>query len=458
MKRTIFLTISLIAAIATSARGEEPVEFADANLKAAVEKALKVSNPTPSKMLELTALAAVSKEIGDLSGLEHATNLTNLSLDNNKISDISALSNLTALTKLWLSGNQITDISALSGMTKLDRLFLFKNEISDITVVANFENLTGLSLYRNKISDISPVAGLKNLQFLWFGGNEISDVSPIAGLTGLPQLSLYKNQISDVSALEGLDKLTYLELHDNQVKDVSALAAMTELTFLWISGNEISDVSPIAGMVKLTDLRLYDNKISDMSPAAGLPKLNKLSLKGNPVKTLGKPLSEFKNFKLELGSAEYTNLSGADESDLVKVKMPKDVSELALVRDNCTIVIRTGDGEVVLPEGEYPVSHWKIMRKDDKDDKWELQGSGFSKKALLKVSSDSAANLQVGEPIKAVLTVTRRSSSYSLSQKMTGRLGEKVSILKNGSRPEAPQVRIVNADSSYDKTFKFKYG
>ena len=37
-------------------------------------------------------------------------------------------------------------------------------------------------------------------------------------------------------------------------------------------------------------------------------------------------------------------------------------------------------------------------------------------------------------------------------------VGEKVSILKNGLRPEAPEVRIVNADSSYDKTFKFKYG
>ena len=37
---------------------EEPVYFADASLKAAVEEALGVTNPTPTDMLRLTDLSA----------------------------------------------------------------------------------------------------------------------------------------------------------------------------------------------------------------------------------------------------------------------------------------------------------------------------------------------------------------------------------------------------------------
>ena len=42
---------------------EEPVYFADANLKAAVEDALGVTNPTPVDMLELTDLHADRRDI-----------------------------------------------------------------------------------------------------------------------------------------------------------------------------------------------------------------------------------------------------------------------------------------------------------------------------------------------------------------------------------------------------------
>ena len=52
------------------ASAEEPVYFADARLKTAVEEELWVSNPTPTDMLELTYLSAGSLEIESLVGLE----------------------------------------------------------------------------------------------------------------------------------------------------------------------------------------------------------------------------------------------------------------------------------------------------------------------------------------------------------------------------------------------------
>ena len=52
------------------APAQEPVHFPDHNLKAAVEQALGVNNPTPTEMLGLTVLSADDRGISDLTGLE----------------------------------------------------------------------------------------------------------------------------------------------------------------------------------------------------------------------------------------------------------------------------------------------------------------------------------------------------------------------------------------------------
>ena len=76
---------------------EEPVHFEDPQLKAAVEEALGVSDPTPVDMLALTSLNAESKGIVDLNGLESAYNLETLLLGDNQIADISPLEGLSRL-------------------------------------------------------------------------------------------------------------------------------------------------------------------------------------------------------------------------------------------------------------------------------------------------------------------------------------------------------------------------
>ena len=51
---------------------------------------------------------ARDRGILDLTGLEHATNLTELSLQSNQISDVSALASLTNLTELVLRSNPLS--------------------------------------------------------------------------------------------------------------------------------------------------------------------------------------------------------------------------------------------------------------------------------------------------------------------------------------------------------------
>lgn len=134
--------ILLAAATTRPGFGEEGhVDLRDSSLKAAVEKALGMSNPTADQMLNLTRLEAKGLGIVDLRGLEYAVNLAHLDLRENKINDISVLGNLTKLTRLWLADNQVTDIHPLSSLTNLKRLFLFRNRISDISAVSELTNL-----------------------------------------------------------------------------------------------------------------------------------------------------------------------------------------------------------------------------------------------------------------------------------------------------------------------------
>ena len=129
---------------------EPAVDLPDLNLRAAIETVLgkaEGDSITPSEIATLTRLEAPEAGVRNLTGLEHATNLTYLDFWNSSVSDISPVAGLTKLTHLGFAAN-------------------------------------------NVISDISALAGLTNLTALWVNGNNISDISPLAGLTKLTRLGL----------------------------------------------------------------------------------------------------------------------------------------------------------------------------------------------------------------------------------------------------------------------------
>jgi internalin A len=281
MRKVIVFLLVVLSANAVLA--EDPVYFADPNLKAAVEERLGIIDPTPTDMRGLTFLDASEKGIIYLTGIETATNLTELRLRNNQISDTSAVSGLTNLTYLSLVSNQISDISTVSGLTNLTYLRLSNNQISNISPVSGLTNLTYLELGNNQISNISPISSLTNLAHLWLQGNQISDISPVSGLTNLAHLDLSNNQISDTSAVSGLTNLIYLHLHRNQISDISAVSGLTNLKRLTLERNLISDISPVSGLTNLTYLTLDSNQISDISPISDLTNLTVLSLSHNQI-------------------------------------------------------------------------------------------------------------------------------------------------------------------------------
>ncbi len=138
----------------------------DANLRDAVRKSLGLANNedlTQAKMLDLTELRAAGRGISNLTGLEHATNVTIVRLAGNQISNISPLSVLTSVTKLRLQGNEITSVTSLSDLTNLTELFLNDNQIADVTPLTKLSRLVTLRLANNAITNAHVLSSLTNL-------------------------------------------------------------------------------------------------------------------------------------------------------------------------------------------------------------------------------------------------------------------------------------------------------
>ncbi len=325
--RVIAVVLTVIVLGVISARAEDPVHIPDPALKAAVEAALGIPDPTSTDMLALELLHTPNQGITDLTGLEYATNLRFLNLQGNLIVDLSVLSTLTNLTELWFQRNQIADIGAIanltnlttllvddneivdiaavSGLSNLERLAVGCNQITDVSVVWDLANLTYLDLRECTITDLSRAAELNDLTHLLLNGNQIDDISAVSGLTALEELWLQRNQITKIDAVAGLTNLTTLLLDDNQISDISAVASLTNLERLTLGRNQITDVSvvwdltnltylnlsycaindlsPVARLKRLTDLFLNYNHITDISAISELPALQVLWLKGNQI-------------------------------------------------------------------------------------------------------------------------------------------------------------------------------
>ena len=251
----------------------------------------------------------IQQKITDLTGLEHATQLSWLVLHAaHRTEDLRPLSGLEYLTYLELSFGSISDLRPLSGLTRLTHLDLIGNEVRDLAPVKGFTQLKALEVQYNPISDFSPLSGLTQLAQLEVSvtsvalmenlrrnvdltqlrrlsiigeGNQIGDLRPFANLTQLDYFVVYNAQIRDLTPLAGLTNLTYLGLGVNQIRDLTPLAGLTQLEYLHLNGNQIDNVSPLSGLTNLRTLGLRNNQIRDITPIKDLGAT--LWLEGNPI-------------------------------------------------------------------------------------------------------------------------------------------------------------------------------
>ena len=194
----------------------------DTALRQAIRETLKIPahRPlTPADLQYLTVLDVRYKEIVDLTGLEHATNLRTLVLIENKIQDISPLSGLTELSFLDLGGNEISDLRPLATLTLLESLRIWRNEIEDISPLAELANLKKLLIENNDIKDFSPLDELTQLEVLHRHGNfrvcdDISRVAVAPRVKDRDYPSVFSAWYSDIPNLPNLSADEAIIYHD----------------------------------------------------------------------------------------------------------------------------------------------------------------------------------------------------------------------------------------------------
>ena len=346
MKRLTLLTLTLVlTALAqlTALSVQAEVSIPDAELAAVIRETLGLpagAAITADAMRDLTELETAGRGIADLTGLEHAVNLTGLNLgsifidgewrENPMISNLSPLASLTNLTVLNLRRTAVSDVSPLASLTNLEELNLWGTAVSDVSPLASLTNLTVLDLVDTAVSDISPLASLTNLVELDLRGidvsdisllanltnltelgfsGDVSDISPLANLTNLTELDLGFSDVSDISPLANLTNLKTLELVNTDVSDISVLASLTNLEVLWLSDTAVSDISVLASLTNLTGLSLADTAVSDVSPLANLTNLEVLWLGDTAVSDVS-PLTGLTNLTgLSLWDTDVSDIS-----------------------------------------------------------------------------------------------------------------------------------------------------
>ena len=140
------------------------------------------------------------------------------------------------------------------------------------------------------------------------------------------------------------------------------------------------------------------------------------------------------------------------------IRLPEAISQFQVEGAHGLVSIEIDKPTERMPAGQYHVRYWKIERKDDQDNKWALTGRYYGKDNPFEIKDGGETTLNVGEPIVATVDARNSGSSYYFNQVIKGRHNEIVELTRNGSRPQAPKLRIKNKDGSYDQTFDFQYG
>ena len=164
----------------------------DTKLKAAVRKALgKPKGAITSRDLaSLKKLEASFLGITDISGLEHATNLTSLNLSHNPISDITPLAGLTKLKRLLLYKVRITDLKPLADLTNVEFVTFWETNVSDLTPLTSWKKLKSIELRLTKVTDYTPLHGLSKLKSVATNRRLISNEQLARLKTALPNCTL----------------------------------------------------------------------------------------------------------------------------------------------------------------------------------------------------------------------------------------------------------------------------
>ncbi len=154
----------------------------------------------------------------------------------------------------------------------------------------------------------------------------------------------------------------------------------------------------------------------------------------------------------------YIKLNKAEDVKFGTIRLPQTIMEFSAGGENGLFKLKLESGTSSLPVGKYRINQWAVEKEYKNGKKWKLQGIGSSDKGDFDINTGNETELSIGEPIVSTLNVNKRDSGYSFNHSLGGRLGERIELTRNGSRPPAPKLHIKSKDGSYDRIFSFEYG
>jgi hypothetical protein len=154
----------------------------------------------------------------------------------------------------------------------------------------------------------------------------------------------------------------------------------------------------------------------------------------------------------------FVKVQKADDLVFGSVRFPGSIAELVAFGENGHFIRKGGKGAVKLPVGKYQTQSWTIKRKDSRGATWQLTGEDFPESARFEVADSKPVTLDIGEPIRAVLSHADATNEVSFDLAFKGKLNETVSIQKGDQNPPPPRLVLASLDGTYRVTNTFEFG
>ena len=249
-----------------------------------------------SNIKDLTFIDLSSKEISDLTGIEHFTNLQTLYINSNQLESLNISFN-TELITLRCQENQLTSLNVTNN-NQLQNLYCQSNEISNLdlsqnTLLVDFEahenfiasidlsnnlNLESINLNHNNLAEID-VSMLSNLGLTKVGDNQLSTLD-VTSNTVLYYLDCYANELSELD-LTINSELTELRCQENQLSSLG-LNNNTQLQNLYCQSNGIATLD-LSQNTSLQNIQAHENQLTYFDLRNGVsPNSLSLNATNNP--------------------------------------------------------------------------------------------------------------------------------------------------------------------------------
>ncbi len=155
----------------------------------------------------------------------------------------------------------------------------------------------------------------------------------------------------------------------------------------------------------------------------------------------------------------FIELTKADDVKFGQVKVPESISKLVVGGENGLFELSLEKGLGKLPVGEYMMQSYAVDKKDDGGAKWRAEARFSRGRRNIAIAADTQLELDIGEPFVSRLDSRKQDEkTHYFDQQLVGRMGETVSLTRNGSTPAAPKLNMKDAKGEYDRTYAFSYG